>query len=264
MMLPLFSYNMAAEDAPDTIHSVETLFAIIDVLHEYGEMRLTDIAELTDVSKSTAHRHLSMLTNHGYVTQGDKRYRLSFRFLDIGAHLRNRDPLYKQIKRTLQTIADKTHEFVGFVVEERGLGMFLYTEMGSEGVQHDNRVGSTMHLHQSAAGKVILANLPEERVDEIIDDHGLPEQTEHTITDRDELEKELETVEQRGFATAREEYAESLMAVAAPIHYPDESLAGAVIVAAPTHRMSEERLEMELPQLLSGAIAEFELNLSYS
>jgi DNA-binding IclR family transcriptional regulator len=255
---------MATEDAPDTIHSVETLFAIVDVLYDEGEVRLTEIADRVGVSKSTVHRHLATLAAHHYVTKEENMYRLSYRFLDIGAHLRNRDALHKQIRGTLKNIADETGEFVGFVVEEHGLATFLYTEMGSEGVQHDNRVGSTVPLHQIAAGKVILAHLPEERRDEIIDEHGLPASTQHTITDRSELEAELEAVQRHGFAIAREEYTEGLVAVSVPIRYPDESLAGAVLIAGPTYRMGEERLETELPHMLKGAIAEFELNLSYS
>lgn len=255
---------MPAENTDDTIRSVETLFTIIDILYEEEQLRLTDIADRAGVSKSTVHRHLSTLDSHGYVTREGDRYRLSYRFLDIGAHLRNKDPLHKQIRGTLQNIADKTGEFVAFIVEEHGLGTFLYTEMGSEGVQHDNRVGSQVHLHQSAAGKVILAELPDDRVDEIIDEHGLPAETAHTITNRSELESELETVERQGFALVREEYTEGLMAVAVPIHYPDGSLAGAVVIAGPTYRMEGDRIEEELPHMLEGAITEFELNLSYS
>lgn len=254
---------MAQEGEPDTINSVETLFSIIDVLYEDGATRLTEIADRVGVSKSTAHRHLSTLASHNYVTkEADKKYRLSYRFLDIGAQLRNRNPLHRQIRWTLQNIAEETGEFVGFVVEEHGMGTFLFTEMGSEGVQHDNRAGSTVYLHQSAAGRVILANLPADRVEEILDKHGLPSQTEHTITDRYELEAELESVKRQGFAVVREEYTEGLVAVSAPIRYPDDSLAGAVVIAGPTYRM-EGRLS-ELPHMLKGAITEFELNQSYS
>lgn len=255
---------MAAQDTSGTIKSDETLFTIIDALYEDDEATLAEIAEACDVSKSTVHRHLATLANNGYVTKQNNRYSLGYRFLDLGGHVRNRDPFHKRIKSTIQTIADETGEFVSYVVEEDGIGTYLYAEMGSKGVKNDVRIGRQVYLHQSAAGKAILANMPTKRVRTIIDDHGLPARTEYTVTDRETLMDDLEQIRRRGYAYALKEHTEGLLAIGVPVHYPDGSLAGGILIAGPTHRMDDPRLEKELPQMLKGTVREFELNISYS
>jgi DNA-binding IclR family transcriptional regulator len=247
----------------DTIKSDETLLAIIDVLYEQGGATITEIADTVNVSKSTVHRHLATLQKHDFVTKEANEYALGFRFLDLGGHVRHRDPVHKQVKSIVMEIAEETGEFVGFLVEEHGLGTYIYCEWGAEGVGNDVRIGRRIHLHQSAAGKAILAHLPEERITSIIDEHGLPERTSETITDRDELAKNLETICERGYAYAHDEHTEGLWAIGVPVHDLDGGIAGGLLVAGPTYRMRGEQLEEKLPEYLLGAAKEFELNMSH-
>ncbi|AHG02130.1 hypothetical protein HALLA_02140 (plasmid) [Halostagnicola larsenii XH-48] len=247
----------------DTIKSDETLLSIIDVLYEEGGATVTEIADAVAVSKSTVHRHLATLQKHHYVAKEEYEYVLGFRFLDLGGHVRQRDPIYKNVKMTVKDIAEETGEFVGFLVEEHGLGTYIYSEWGSEGVGNDVRIGRRIHLHQSAAGKAILAHLPEERAATIIDEHGLPERTPQTITDREELEENLETIRDRGYAYAFDEHTEGLWGIGVPVHNVDGSIAGGLIVAGPTYRMRGRQLEDEFPEFLLGATKEFELNMSH-
>ncbi|MDJ1433791.1 IclR family transcriptional regulator [Halostagnicola sp. A-GB9-2] len=247
----------------DTIKSDETLLGIINVLYNRGRTTVTEVTDAVDVSKSTVHRHLATLQKHNYVTKEGTEYALGFRFLDLGGHVRHRDPIYKQVKSLVRNIAEETGEFVGFLVEEHGLGTYIYSEWGSEGVGNDVRIGRRIHLHQSAAGKAILAHLPEERTAAIIDKHGLPKRTPETITSRDELERNLETIRERGYAYAHSEHTEGLWAVGVPVHDVDGGIAGGLLVAAPTYRMRGEQLEDELPEYLLGAAKEFELNMSH-
>jgi len=246
------------------VQADETLIAIVDTLQSRDGARVTEVADAVGVSNSTAHRHLTTLRAHRWVTKRDGVYRLSFRFLDIGGYVREQNPVYKRIKPTLQTIADETGEFVGFLVEQDGLGVYLYSEMGTDGVGNDVRIGRHVHLHQSAAGLAILAELPRERVDEIVDEHGLPARTPQTITDRDELFDELDRFAERGYTQVRGDHTEGLWGVGVPVHDGDGDVVGGIFVAGPTHRIQGERFEEDLPRYLQGAVKEFELNLSFS
>lgn len=251
-------------DSGDAVKADETMIAIIEALQKRDGCGVTDLANAVGVSKSTAHRHLSTLRTNRFVTKRDGTYELSFKFLDIGGYVRVQDPVYKRIKPTLRDIAEETGEFVGFLVEEDGLGVYLYSEMGSEGVQNDVRIGRHVHLHQSAAGKAILGSLPRERVEAIIERYGLPARTPKTITDQETLFEELESVSERGYAYARGDHTEGLWAVGVPVHNADDDVVGSILVAGPTHRMQGERFDTDLPEYLKGTVKEFELNRSYS
>lgn len=250
--------------AGDTIKSDETLLEILEALHSLDETTLTAIADEVGVSKSTVHRHLKTLRNRRFVTKNGDEYVLGIEFLRFGGAARERYSFYRQSKATVQQVADQTDEFVGFLVEEQGIGTFLYCEMGSEGVPSEARVGQNLYLHQAASGKAILAHLPAERREAIIDEHGLPTRTRHTVTSREELQSELEATRDRGYAVARGDYTQGLKAVAVPAFDPNDELVGSLVVAGPTHRMRGERFESELPELVKGAVKEFELNISFS
>ncbi|MFB6187002.1 MAG: IclR family transcriptional regulator C-terminal domain-containing protein, partial [Halobacteriaceae archaeon] len=67
-------------------------------------------------------------------------------------------------------------------------------------------IGARRLPHANAAGKAILAHLPEDVVHDILDRTGLPEHTKHTITSRKELFDELDSIRERGYAVNRGEY----------------------------------------------------------
>lgn len=248
----------------DTIKSDETLLEILEALYTLEEPSLTAIAEKVDVSKSTVHRHLETLRAHRLVSKEDDTYEIGLEFLRFGGAARERYPFHRQSKAIVQQVADQTGEFVGFLVEEQGIGTFIYCEMGNEGVPSEAKVGQNLLLNQSAAGKAILAHLPADRRKQILEQYGLPPRTQQTLTDRTELIENLETIRERGYAYAHEEYTDGLRAVAAPAFDPDNNVIGSLVVAGPIHRMRGERFESNLPELVTGAVKEFELTVSYA
>ncbi|WP_336023579.1 IclR family transcriptional regulator [Halobellus salinisoli] len=248
----------------DTIKSDETLLEILDALHSLETATLTAIASEVGVSKSTVHRHLETLRAQRFVDKRDDEYVLGLEFLRYGGAARERYSFHRQSKSIVQQVADQTGEFVGFLVEEQGVGTFIYCEMGTEGVPSEARVGQNVFLHQSASGKAILAFLPEDRRDRILERYGLPPRTEQTLTDMDELRADLSDVRERGYAYAHEEYTTGLRAVAAPAFDAQDDVIGSLVVAGPTHRMRGERFESDLPELVTGAVKEFQLTISYT
>ena len=92
----------------------------------------------------------------------------------------------------------------------------------------------------------------------------MPEITEYTITDRDELEAEFETIRKQGYATNEEEHTKSPRAIATPVTNSDSEVIGAISIADATYRMKGDRSEEKLPELLLEAINEVELDIVYS
>lgn len=246
------------------VQADDTLVSILEAIQENRGATASEIADTVGVSKSTAYRHLTTLHDHRLVTKQNGTYDLGLRFLDLGGYAREQIPVFGDIKSTLKNIAEETGEFVGFLVEEDGLGVYVQSEMGNKGVQNEVRIGRHVHLHQSAAGKAILGSLPEQRVEEIIDEHGLPPKTSETITDNDVLQENLATIRERGYAYARGEHTEGLWAVGVPVHDRSNQVAGGILVAGPTHRMQGDWFDQGLPEYLKGTVKEFQLNLSFS
>jgi len=109
-----------------------------------------------------------------------------------------------------------------------------------------------------------MAQLPERRVREIVDDKGFVKRTENTITDTDRLFKELETIRERGFAINDQERIKLEMGLGVPIVDPDDGgPIGALSISAPSQRWNRNDLVDELADHLMEVKTELELSIAY-
>ncbi|MFC6837934.1 IclR family transcriptional regulator [Halomarina ordinaria] len=245
------------------VQSVGTTLALIEALQERNGAGVTTLADDLGYSKSTVHKHLATLRSEDFVVKNGDVYSLGLRFLDVGGQVRANFRGADRIKQKVRALSQQTGELVQFITEERGRPIVLYREVGTNGVNSRTRVGKRLYLHQIAAGKAILANLPEARVTEIVARHGLPRATDATITNRAALGEELATIRERGVSYSLGESTRGLNAVAVPMFAPDDEVLGACVISGPSHRLRGQLLEEDLPSVLLGAVNELELNITY-
>ena len=244
-----------------TIGAVETSCQIIECLHATGGARIRELVDHLDVSKGAIHTHLATLRKNGYVVQNGHEYRVSLRFLEIGESARTQMRVMKAEKGNLHELAEETDTRIQLVREEFGMSGVLEVINTEPCVEPSTHVGMRNYLHSTAAGKAILAYLPPSRVESIIDKHGLPAQTENTITDREMLFDELETIRERGVAFNDEEKIRGLRAVGAPILTDNDQVIGAVSASAPVSDMQSERFRENIPSRVLRTANAIELNV---
>lgn len=258
-----YQCNMATNNA-NTIGALGTSLRILEALERKGAAGVTELSNELELPKSTVYSHLRTLREYEYVVRQGDRYCIGLKFLNLGEHTRDRMPIYEVAKPEVEALAEETGELANLLVEEHGEGVYLFRSKGDEAVSLDTHAGMRVKLHCTSLGKAILAYLPEERVDEIVDRWGLPAQTATTITTREALDEELAAVRERGYAYDKGERLSGLRCVAAPIKNADGNAIGAVSVAGPTSRMKGERFETEVPERVMSAANVIELNLTYS
>lgn len=254
---------MGLTDRPKrTIATADTVFNIIEFLKGSNGASVKEIAEAAEIAESTAHTYLATLVEHEYVVKSGGTYKLSLRPLEDGMAVRDGMDLTHAASPVIDQVATETGEAVWIMIEEHGHGVYLMKSEGDRAVQTRGRVGKRTTMHDIAAGKAILAWLPESRTDAIIDAFGLPERTENTITDPAAFRDELSRIREQGYATNRGETMEKVWAVASPI-VRDGDVYGSIGVAGPKHRLSGERFTDELPDVVLEAADTIELNLAY-
>lgn len=255
---------MSQDGSWRTIDSVQTALQIVMALKEEDGARISELAGRLDMSPSTIHAHLKTLEADRFVVKKDDGYHLGLQFLDLGGHVATEREEFQLASKKVAELAAETGERAQFVVEEFGRGFYLTTETGERAALMNARIGKQRYLHVSSAGKAILAALPEQRVEEIIDRWGLPKVTDNTITDKDVLYDELETVRQQGYAVNREESIPGLRAIGVSVQRYDGEVIGSLSVSGPTNRMHEERVESDLVNLIRGMANEMELTIHHS
>ncbi|RBI59436.1 IclR family transcriptional regulator [halophilic archaeon] len=245
------------------LKTTENTIRIVEALRELDGAGVTELSNHLSMSKSTVHDHLTTLRQHDYVTKDEGTYVVGLGFFEVGEYARKRRKIYEVARPEVQALAEETGELANLMVEEHGRGVYLYRAQGEKAVTLDTHTGKRRYLHNTALGKAILAHLPEKRVIEILDNHGLPAATENTITDREELHDELEKIRSSGIAYCGQERVEGLQCVAAPVLGKDQEVLGAISVAAPTTRMQGERFEEKIPELVLQAANVVEINVTY-
>lgn len=246
------------------VKTTEKTFRIIEALKELDGARVTELAESLEMGKSTVHNHLSTLVHEGYVIQQDEEYRLSLQFLGLGGYIRNQFDLYKIAEPEVKQLAEQTGELANLAVSEQGLLTYIDRSKGEQAVDLDTYPGLQARMHCTALGKAILAHTPRDRVDAILDRHGMPKLTANTITTREDLYEELEEIRKEGYAQDHGERLEGLRCVAAPVKSSENEVIGAISVSAPASRMKSERYNQAIPEKVRSAANVIELNIKYS
>lgn len=254
-----------ADDAGGrTIGAVEKTFRILEVLKERDGARLTELAESVDMSHSSVHHYLATLRESGYVVKRDETYDVGVRFLTLGGYARNKERLYRIAKEKVDELAVELDGTARLVVESNGVGITFYQATPRATREPNTYEGFEEDLHATAAGKAILAELPAERVADIVDDEELTEHTANTITDRGELLDELETIREQDYAYDEEEVFEDVTCIASSIMGSDGSVLGAISVSVTTSTVDVDQFLSEIPPALQNATGTIGINYTYS
>jgi IclR family transcriptional regulator, KDG regulon repressor len=104
------------------------------------------------------------------------------------------------------------------------------------------RIGHRMPAHCTSTGKVLLAHLPEERLEVLLKGWRLEPRTTSTITGTRRLREELARVQARGWAENLGESEVGVASVAAPIRNARGEVVAAVSAAGPTMRVTGDSL----------------------
>ena len=243
---------MKDNDTRSTHRTTTNAIEILDYVRRANGAGLSDVMTEFDMSRSTAYTHLNTLKREGLLVSRDGRYRIGLRFREFSVSARTLRPSFQIVHKKMRELADETDNEIEFLVEETGRVNLVYH---SESVSHD-RV--RLYLHNTAAGKAILAELPDERVREIIDRWGLPAQTPNTITDEDELFDQLAAIGDRGYAYNDRECFEGYHGIGAAIEGINGEVLGAMTIGGPVYRVEEETLNNELADLLTESVRSLE------
>ncbi|WP_049986094.1 IclR family transcriptional regulator [Halobellus rufus] len=245
-----------------SLTTVARAFEIVDLLWELDGAGPSEVAERLDLPDSTVYDYLRSLSETRYVTRENGEYRLSSYFLTIGGKMKYRNRLYQVAKPEMKRVVAETDELVGLTIENDGRAVVYHQEEGRQALSLGTYSGAATPLHTVATGKAILAHLPDDRVDEIVDKHGLEQRTDQTITDWDVLERELEEIRENGYAVDWDEQVVGMGMAAVPIMIEDRVL-GSFGIVVPTGRIRDPSYQKEILQKLQEMTNKVTINYQY-
>lgn len=218
------------------------------------KMTLSEVAAETDMSRATARRFLLTLLKEGYVSTDGKLFDLTPKVLDLGFSVLSTIGIWDRARPFMDRLSEETGESCTAAILD-GLEVIYVA-----GVQAHNiiSVGITLGSRQSALytanGRVLLAEQPDEYLDQVIKTAQLVPRTPHSVTNRARLREILMGVREQGWCLVDQELEMGLLSVAIPLRYRSGEMAGSINIAVPTVRATpDDMVNVFLPKLRETA-----------
>jgi IclR family pca regulon transcriptional regulator len=240
----------------DYVQSLERGLSVLRAFNsEQSEMRLSEVAAETGLTRAAARRFLLTLVELGYVRVEDGRFSLRPRVLDLGyAYLSglsfaeisqpHMETLVRSIKESssISVLDDLDIVYVVRVPTRRIMTITL-------------AVGTRLPAYATSMGRILLAQLPAEEREERLQRVKLRKLTSHTVTTKKKLRQEIERAREQGFAMVDQELEEGLRSAAVPIVDSKGEVAALNISVHASRASMEDLRDQFVPQVQATAKA---------
>ncbi|MCF6464930.1 IclR family transcriptional regulator [Clostridium sp. Cult2] len=225
------------------LSSVYNTLEVLDLLSEHKELTLSEISKELNLGKASVFRMLYTLEKKQFVhkTSGAK-YKLGIKFAHFGAKVLDRQNNLDIIRPFLGKLRDEHNETVHLSVLDADYNIIVIDKAKSNfAIQMTSRIGGKLPGYCTAMGKTLLANMLDDELKEKIFSFTLEKKTDTTITNPNELIKELEKIREKGYAEDLEECEVGLVCYAAPIRDFDGNTTMAISFSGPSIRMRQNK-----------------------
>ena len=244
-----------------TVHKAGEVLNLFSVKHpEWG---ISELAKALTLPKSSTSALVSTLVEQGLLRRtSTSRYKLGWRVMALSQVLLSTTDFRTEARPLMESLIARFGETVHLAALESGQVIYVDKLQGTRAVQVSaTGVGYRLPAHCSGVGKVILANLSWEEVQQILAHKGMPALTSKTITSLEVLQEELQRVRAQGYAYDLEEAVEELCCVAAPICDHSGEVVAAMSLSVPAYRFQQHKDQYRLA--IVGAARQVSENLGY-
>ena len=228
----------------------ERILAILGAFQEHHpRLGLSDIARRAGLPLATTHRLVGELVRHGALARTGDHYVIGRRLWEIGLLAPIESTLRETAAPFLHDIYAATRATVHLAVRDGHAVLYLERMAGRASVPVVSSVGSTLPMHATGVGKVLLAHAPENIRRDVL--ASLTRITPYTITQPGRLSEQLEDIRRTGAATTAEEMTLGACSVAVPVRHGEQVVA-AIGVVVPSLRRDRARLTAALQVAARG------------
>ena len=235
------------------VQSIERAFNLLETLaRNNGVMGLSQLAAESGLPLPTIHRLVRTLVDLGYMRQEPSRqYALGPRLLLLTD---SSSTMMSAVARPhLSSLVDALGETANLAMLDGDQIVYVAQVPSRHSMRMFTEVGRRVLPHCTAVGKAVLADMPEDKVVALLQRTGMPQHTEHTITDPGAFLKSLTWTTEHGYAIDDGEQELGVRCVAVAV--PGLVTRLALSVSGPATRMTEETVQRAAPLLAEAASA---------
>lgn len=247
--------------------SSDKLLSILECLASNRvPMRLQDISAQCAITQPTVLRYIRTLLNTNYVYQDTdtSRYALTWKLCKLTEDLNSSWSLRNIVNPFVGALATSLQMGVSLVTVHENQIIYLDYVDHPHALYPLQYIGKQAPLHAVASGKLLLTTYSERQLNDLIDEVGLEKLTPQTITNRDDLLRELDLIKKRGYSIDNEECEPGMSCIAYPLLDYTGNICASLAVIANSEEMKNEKTKKKVCLELENTTKEISRRLGYS
>jgi len=227
------------------IGSLERGMKILEILAKKNEfMGVTELAKIMNLDKSMVYRLLATLRSKGYIEQDPetRKYLIGPKMVALSSRILGSNDIYFQAKPIMKRVLRETGETVHLAMLMDNQAVYIAQEVSPEVISINTEIGQREPLHCTAVGKALVAFLPEEELDAIIQELDFARHTAKTITSPQVFKAHCLEIRAQGYAVDDEELHEGVRCIGAPVRGYDGIVLASLGISGPSTRLQMDRI----------------------
>jgi len=241
---------------PNFMTSLARGLAVIQAFTQrQRELTVSQISTKTGFSRAAVRRCLYTLSKLGFAATVDSRhFHLRPRVLALGHSYISSMPLAAMAQPILENVSRVLHESCSIATLDRTDIVYIARANVTRIMSIDLVVGSRLPAFCTSMGRVLMADLPPDRLDEFLSRVEFKRYTERTVASAEKLRQILRLVQRNGYSVVDQELESGLRSMAVPIHDSAGRVIAALNVGAQAQRVLIQDFEVRfLPKLRAAA-----------
>lgn len=252
---PTIAEQIDAMTDPSFMTSLARGLAVVQAFSDSRKPQtIANISQKTGIPRAAVRRCLHTLRELGYVDAELNNFSLRPKVLTLGYSYLSSTPLTVSAQPYLNEISRTLNESSSMAVLEDGEVLYVARASTSRVMSVALNTGSRLPAYCTSLGRVMLAHLPPDELEQYLAKTKLRAMTENTVVNQKRLREILADVRRDGYAINDEELELGLRSIAVPVRGASGQVLAALNVGAQAARVSVKQLEKEfLPVLVRGA-----------
>lgn len=247
----------------DFVQSLERGLSVIRAFDaEHRELALSDVARATGLTRAAARRFLLTLVKLGYVNFADGRFSLRPRVLELGYAYLSSLTLPEVAQPHMEALVAKVNESSSISVLDDLEVVYVVRVPTRRIMSITLSVGTRLPAYATSMGRVLLANLPDDELEERLSRIEIRPLTARTVKEKDELRTILAATRKQGYAATDQELEEGLRSLAVPIRDASDAVVAALNVSVHASRASMAVLRRDFLPFARQAVAGIQSDLA--
>ena len=228
-----------------SVPAIERALSVLQCLAESKQgFSISEIGRRLKIPKSSAHLILTTLERRGFLQRNTQsgRYHFGLQLVSLSRTAIENLDLREEAKPFLRSLMQDSGLTAHMAVLERDEAVIIEKIEAPGLIRLASWIGRRLDVNCTSVGKVLLAFLPNDELDNLLRTKEFARHNSRTIISKSAFRRELTVVKQSGYAIDDEEDEPGVRCIGAPVFGENRKAVAAISVAGTTGQIALDRV----------------------